>query len=141
MLMLKESGDKKHNKAINTTTNARHSRSELAAVFSVVYQYYRNTLLAYYGKRYKHKECIVGKFAILSDIHSNIFALEAVVKDARAKGFTDFVNLGDILYGPIAPRQTYEYLQSLGAITISGNQDRQIYEATEAEIESNPTMQ
>lgn len=81
------------------------------------------------------------KFAILSDIHSNIFALEAVVKDARAKGFTAFINLGDILYGPIAPRQTYEYLQSLNAITISGNQDRQIYEATEAEIESNPTMQ
>lgn len=92
-------------------------------------------------KCYKHKECIVEKFAILSDIHSNIFALEAVVKDARAKGFTAFINLGDILYGPIAPRQTYDYLKSLGAITISGNQDRQIYEATEAEIESNPTMQ
>ncbi|MDR9826760.1 metallophosphoesterase family protein [Vibrio sp. FNV 38] len=81
------------------------------------------------------------KFAILSDIHSNVYALEAVVKDARSKGVTEFINLGDILYGPIAPRQTYDYLQALNAITISGNQDRQIYEATEAEIESNPTMQ
>lgn len=81
------------------------------------------------------------KFAILSDIHSNIFALQAVVKDARDKGFTDFINLGDILYGPIAPRQTYEYLQSLNAITISGNQDRQICEAMENKIASNPTMQ
>lgn len=81
------------------------------------------------------------KFAVLSDIHSNVFALEAVVNDARAQGVAAFINLGDILYGPIAPRQTYDYLQGLDAITISGNQDRQIVEATDAEIESNPTMQ
>ncbi|WP_230389359.1 metallophosphatase family protein [Vibrio nitrifigilis] len=43
------------------------------------------------------------KFAILSDIHSNVFALDAVVQDARVKGVTAFINLGDILYGPIAP--------------------------------------
>jgi len=81
------------------------------------------------------------KFAILSDIHSNVFALKAVVDDAKSKGVTIFINLGDILYGPIAPRETYDYLLSLNAITISGNQDRQIYEASKAEIDSNPTMQ
>lgn len=81
------------------------------------------------------------RFAVLSDIHSNIFALRAVVKDAKAKGVKEFVNLGDILYGPIAPRETFEYLRELNAITISGNQDRQIYQATSEEIESNPTMQ
>jgi len=83
----------------------------------------------------------VVKLALLSDIHSNIFALEAVVQDARAKGVEEFVNLGDILYGPIAPKATFDYLQKLNAITISGNQDRQIYQATSEEIESNPTMQ
>lgn len=45
------------------------------------------------------------------------------------------------MYGPIAPKETYDYLQSLDAITISGNQDRQIYEAEEFEIQSNPTLQ
>ncbi|PWI32390.1 metallophosphatase family protein [Vibrio albus] len=80
------------------------------------------------------------KIAVLSDIHSNIFALKAVVNDAKAKGVTTFVNLGDILYGPIAPRETYDYLLELEAVTISGNQDRQIYEATQDEIDSNPTM-
>ncbi len=80
------------------------------------------------------------KFAILSDIHSNIYALKAVVKDARLKGVDTFINLGDILYGPIAPKETYEYLMEQNFITISGNQDRQIYEATSNEIESNPTM-
>ncbi|MGF1685019.1 metallophosphoesterase family protein [Photobacterium minamisatsumaniensis] len=81
------------------------------------------------------------KFAVLSDIHSNVFALRAVVDDAKSKGATTFINLGDILYGPVAPRETYDYLLSLNAVTISGNQDRQIYEATKAEIDSNPTMQ
>ncbi|WP_281223634.1 hypothetical protein, partial [Photobacterium sanguinicancri] len=39
-------------KAINTTTNARHSSSELAVVFSVVYQHYRNALLALWRALY-----------------------------------------------------------------------------------------
>jgi len=81
------------------------------------------------------------KFAVLSDIHSNIFALKAVVEDAKSKGITQFINLGDILYGPISPKETYNYLIEQNFITISGNQDRQIYEATDAEILSNPTMQ
>lgn len=81
------------------------------------------------------------KYAILSDIHSNSFALKAVVAHAREQGATQFINLGDILYGPIAPKQTYDLLQSLNAVTISGNQDRQIFQATQSEIDSNPTMQ
>lgn len=80
------------------------------------------------------------KFAILSDIHSNVFALDAVVKHAKSRGVRDFINLGDILYGPIAPKETYEYLLGLNALTISGNQDRQIYQATPEEIKSNSTM-
>lgn len=81
------------------------------------------------------------RYAVLSDIHSNVYALKAVVEDARSKGVTQFVNLGDILYGPIAPRETYDYLCDIDAITISGNQDRQIYQATASEIAVNPTMQ
>lgn len=110
-------------------------------MFSILSEIIGPRYKAYLCLTYQTKGYIVEKFAILSDIHSNVFALEAVVKDARAKGVTDFINLGDILYGPIAPRKTYDYVRSLNAITISGNQDRQIYEANEAEIESNPTMQ
>jgi len=80
------------------------------------------------------------KFAILSDIHSNIYALKAVVEDAKLHDVETFVNLGDILYGPIAPKETYEYLKMKNFITISGNQDRQIYEAQKDEIDSNSTM-
>jgi len=81
------------------------------------------------------------KFAVLSDIHSNVFALDAVIQDIKRHGVDSTVNLGDILYGPIAPRATYELLMEHEFVTISGNQDRQIYQATVAEIDANPTMQ
>ena len=81
------------------------------------------------------------KIAVLSDIHSNVFALEAVIDDAKKRGVDQVLNLGDILYGPIAPKATYELLKEHDFITIRGNQDRQIYEATRAEIDANPTMQ
>ncbi|WNZ58074.1 metallophosphoesterase family protein [Microbulbifer sp. EKSA008] len=81
------------------------------------------------------------RIAVLSDIHSNIYALDAIVADLKKRGADLTVNLGDILYGPIAPRLTYERLMEQGYTTIRGNQDRQIYEATPTEIESNPTLQ
>ncbi len=81
------------------------------------------------------------KIAVLSDIHSNVFALDAVIKDLKKHSVDFMFNLGDVLYGPIAPRSTYDLLMEHEFVTISGNQDRQIYEATAKEIESNPTMQ
>lgn len=80
--------------------------------------------------------------AAISDIHSNFFALEAVLKDIKQRNANQIVNLGDILYGPIAPKATYELLMEhqKDIITIRGNQDRQIYEATTADIDSNPTL-
>ncbi len=81
------------------------------------------------------------KVAILSDIHSNVFALKAVIKDAKNKGVTKFINLGDTLYGPIEPKKTYKLLKTENFVHICGNQDRQIYEAQDEEIYSNPTME
>lgn len=80
------------------------------------------------------------RIAALSDIHSNVYALDAVLSDVKKRGVDTSVNLGDILYGPIAPRATYDLLMENNLVTIRGNQDRQIYEATEREIDTNPTM-
>ncbi|WP_019671986.1 metallophosphoesterase family protein [Psychrobacter lutiphocae] len=85
------------------------------------------------------------KIAAISDIHSNIFALNAVLTDIETQNVDVIVNLGDILYGPIAPKATYDRLCVLQAqrpntITIRGNQDRQIYEADSKEIAENSTM-
>jgi predicted phosphodiesterase len=66
--------------------------------------------------------------ALISDIHGNLPALQAVLADARRRGVSRFLNLGDILYGPLWPRQTWELLQTLEVIgTVRGNDDRIIY--------------
>jgi len=81
------------------------------------------------------------KIAIVSDIHSNVFALDAIIKDLKKHPVDLKANLGDIVYGSIAPRSTFELLMEYDFVTISGNQDRQIYESSEEEIASNPIMQ
>lgn len=70
--------------------------------------------------------------AVLSDIHGNLPALEAVVADARARGCTRFVNLGDVLSGPLWPRETADFLLAQGWPTISGNHDRELVTGTPA---------
>src|SRR5690606_18348630 len=66
------------------------------------------------------------RIAVLSDIHGNLPALEAVVADAEARGCTAFANLGDILSGPLWPFETAEYLMARQWPTIAGNHERQV---------------
>src|SRR6266704_67511 len=66
------------------------------------------------------------KLAVLSDIHGNLPALEAVVADAEGRGCTAFVNLCDILSGPLWPCETADSLMPRGWSTISGNHERQL---------------
>ena len=81
------------------------------------------------------------RLAILADIHANIWALEAVLAHAKGRGVDAYVNLGDTLYGPLKPRETYERLkQEKFAVTIQGNQDRLIYEASARDLVSIPTL-
>src|SRR5262245_36635033 len=80
------------------------------------------------------------KIGVLSDVHGNIWALKAVLNDAKCRAVERFINLGDILYGPLKPRDTFELLRTIDAVTIQGNQDRDIYQATPTRIENNPTL-
>ena len=67
------------------------------------------------------------RFAVLSDIHGNIWALEAVLATIRAMGDVEMmVNAGDILSGPLEPSATADLLMDLGLPTISGNHERQL---------------
>jgi len=66
------------------------------------------------------------RYAILSDIHGNLPALEAVVADAEAQGCDAFVNLGDTLSGPLWPVETADYLMARDWPTIAGNHERQV---------------
>ncbi|MBM3297177.1 MAG: metallophosphoesterase family protein [Candidatus Aminicenantes bacterium] len=62
--------------------------------------------------------------AVLSDIHGNRWALEAVLSDLRRRGIRDMVNLGDSLYGPLDPAGTARMLMELDMPTVRGNEDR-----------------
>ncbi|MEP6546821.1 MAG: metallophosphoesterase family protein [Gammaproteobacteria bacterium] len=66
------------------------------------------------------------KIAAISDIHGNLFALDAVLADIERRGVDLVVNLGDILSGPLLPAETADRLMALDLPTISGNHERQV---------------
>lgn len=63
------------------------------------------------------------RIAFLSDIHANLPALEAVVADAKSRGVTHVVCLGDIVgYGP-QPVETLACVRRIASATLMGNHD------------------
>lgn len=80
------------------------------------------------------------RLGVLSDIHGNIWALQAVLEDAKRRAIDKLINLEDILYGPLKPKETFELLRTIDAVTIQGNQDRDIYQADPTQTANNPTL-
>jgi putative phosphoesterase len=66
------------------------------------------------------------RIAAISDIHGNLGALDAVLADIARRGADLTVNLGDLLSGPLLPRETADRLMALDLPTISGNHERQV---------------
>lgn len=64
------------------------------------------------------------RIAAISDVHGNLWALEAVLRDIRRRGADRVLNLGDSLFGPLAPRETAFLLREAGILSVRGNQDR-----------------
>jgi len=64
------------------------------------------------------------RFAVLSDIHGNRWALEAVWEDLQLRNVKHVLNLGDSLYGPLDPAGTADLLMGLEIRSIRGNEDR-----------------
>ncbi|MCP4150935.1 MAG: metallophosphoesterase family protein [bacterium] len=68
------------------------------------------------------------RVAVISDVHGNRWALEAVLEDIDKKGVDCIVNLGDSLYGPLDPAGTADLLIERDILSISGNEDRALIE-------------
>jgi predicted phosphodiesterase len=77
------------------------------------------------------------KFGAVSDIHGNLPALQSVLDDAAAHGdvLDGWLNLGDILSGPLWPAETADFLMALATDsastrtpwhTMAGNHERQV---------------
>lgn len=72
------------------------------------------------------------KLAVVSDIHGNRLALEAVLHDMRRQGVDRVINLGDLLSGPLEPAETADLLMELAWPTIAGNHERQLLACAQA---------
>lgn len=66
------------------------------------------------------------KIAVLSDIHGNLAALDAVLRHIRSRGADLIVNLGDIVSGSLLPCETADRLMALDLPTVRGNHERQL---------------
>ncbi len=71
--------------------------------------------------------------AIISDIHSNLAALEAVLADIEARKCDRILCLGDIVgYGP-NPSECVDLLRRRSDVTIMGNHDEAIFQSKKTE--------
>jgi predicted phosphodiesterase len=66
------------------------------------------------------------RIGIISDVHGNLPALEAVLDDLRRRNVDQVINLGDCVSGPLWPRETVELLIGARWPTIRGNADRRV---------------
>jgi predicted phosphodiesterase len=66
------------------------------------------------------------RLALVTDIHGNLPALEAVAAEIAREGIDAVANLGDIASGPLWPLETVRWLMQLGWPTIAGNHERQL---------------
>jgi predicted phosphodiesterase len=65
------------------------------------------------------------RYAILSDIHSNLEALEAVLRDATEQKCTHYVCLGDVVGYNADPHECVERVRAIDCPVVKGNHDEQ----------------
>ncbi|WP_310381355.1 metallophosphoesterase family protein [Actinoplanes couchii] len=63
---------------------------------------------------------------VVSDVHGNLPALEAVLQALAGERVDLTVNLGDLLSGYVQPVETADRLMGLGWPTVAGNHERQV---------------
>jgi predicted phosphodiesterase len=70
------------------------------------------------------------RFAIFSDVHANLEALEAVLADAHQRKCTHFICLGDVVGYNANPNECMKRVRELDCPTVKGNHDEQASIAT-----------
>ena len=72
------------------------------------------------------------RVAVLSDVHGNALALDAVLADIASQSVDATLCLGDHVSGPMDPVGVVERLKTLSGPIISGNHDRWVVEPRES---------
>lgn len=76
----------------------------------------------------------MSSYAIISDIHGNSLAFEAVLKDIKLRGIEKIINLGDYFFGALEPEKVAGMMRENPMICISGNTDREILQAVDGDF-------
>ncbi|MHC4820145.1 MAG: metallophosphoesterase family protein [Planctomycetota bacterium] len=63
------------------------------------------------------------RYAVISDIHSNLEALEAVLADAEEQGIDQYLSTGDIVGYGADPVACLERVRGLDPLVVAGNHD------------------
>jgi len=66
------------------------------------------------------------RYAIIADIHANLEALQAVLKDAKEQKVTHFACLGDVVGYNSNPVECLEIVRELECPTVRGNHDHYV---------------
>jgi putative phosphoesterase len=66
------------------------------------------------------------KIALISDIHANLPALEAVLEDAKNRGVSAVLNAGDSIGYGAFPDDVISLLKSSHVLSVSGNYDKSV---------------
>jgi len=78
------------------------------------------------------------KYALLADIHSNLEALDVVLRDQKAQGCTHMACLGDIVGYGADPKECVDVIRALGIPVVKGNHDE--YASSDVSLEGfNPS--
>lgn len=64
------------------------------------------------------------RIAILSDIHGNIDALEAVIRECKKRSVEEFIFLGDFIGYYYAPKEVLSQVQNYSSFSIKGNHEK-----------------
>ncbi len=63
------------------------------------------------------------RYALLSDIHGNLPALEAVLADIKQAGVDEIICLGDVANVGPHPAECLDVIRDLGCVTLQGNHE------------------
>ncbi len=73
------------------------------------------------------------RIGLISDIHGNCVALDAVLADVAGHPVDRWVCLGDVVQGGVQPLEVAERLHELGCPVVMGNADAFVLDGTSAE--------
>lgn len=76
---------------------------------------------------------MMDRIAVLSDIHGNIPALDAVLEDVRLRGLTKVLCLGDLVGKGPQPEAAVDRIRALCDTVVMGNWDHLVAQPTEHE--------